>query len=399
MKLRFWHAAAISCFCLAGILRAETIAVSDPFADGRRLFEEKKYEEALTKFQKALEYLPHDPTILSWVGAADMQLSRYSEAEQALKEAVERGGTSYKFFELLAASQAHQSKWDAALATVRKYREVGPDDEKKENEEKLRTLEIALHLEKRLECLRREPPDRACADTELDAAWQLKPTDPAQHVSFTQIWMSKGLAEKDPARKAEFYAKAETAARSWVASAAEADRVRARIALGTVLVRQKKFDDAIPVLAEASKVDPSNCAIRLELARAHLGKEDFEQAKAAASGVIDCHADESQGYLLRATAEYGLEDCRSVIKDGAEYVKRSPGKEEPKFVVYCRSVIDSQRAEADRQKQAEDYKKWVRQQLEEGDKAVEESINKKPKHNGKKQDDKDSKPDEKDHRQ
>lgn len=383
MKSRRWYVAAL-CFCLVGVVGAQTF--TDPFAEGREAFEAKKYEEALAKFRRALEIVPGEPTILSWVGAANMQLARYAEAEAALTEAVAKGGTAYQFFELLAKSQIHQGKWDAALATIRRYREVAPEAEKQENEEKLRALESALHLEKRLECLRADPPNLLSADAELETAWKLNAKDPAQYVSFAQIWTSKALAEKDPVRKAEYYARAEAAARAWVASAADAaEKIRAKTALGTVLVRQKKYDEAITVLDEASKAEPSNCALKLQIARAYLGKEDFRQAKAMASEAIDCAPAEPQGYLLRATAEYQLEDCPSVVKDGAQFAQRAPGKEEPKFITYCKSVIKWERAQADRQKHADDYKKWILQQLEEGDKAVEESIGK-PKKDEKKND-------------
>lgn len=380
------------CVGIAGMLWAQE--AFDPFAEGRQLFEQQKYQEALVKFQKSLEYLPHDPTILSWIGATYLSLSKYAEAEQALTEALERGGTSYKFFELLSATQARQAKWDAALATIRRFREVGVEEEKKQNEEKLRTLEAALHLEKRLECLRREPADRACADQELDAAWQIHAKDPAQDVSFTQIWTSKGVAEQDPARKAEAYARAETAARSWLQSAPEADKPKAKMALAIVLVRQKKYDDALPFLEQIRSADPANCAAKLELARAYLGKEDYAQAKTFASEAIECRPEETQGYLLRATAEYGLDDCPSVVRDGAEYKKRAAGKEAPKFVAYCRSVLDSQRAAVDeKQKHAEDMKRWIQQQLEEGDKAVEEALKPRQRTPTKKPDEKSKKSD------
>src|SRR5262245_28618362 len=221
MRPRSPRLAVLLGLCLAGTVWAQTI--SDPFAEGRRLFEEKKYAEALAKFRKSLEYLPHDPTILSWVGAAQISLSQFAEAEQSLTEAVDRGGTSYEFFELLAASQTRQGKWDAALATLARYREVGPEAERKANEEKLRNLEVALHLEKRGECLRREPADQQCADTELESAWKLGTKDPAQAATLAQIWMSEGVSESDPKQKAEFLGRAEAAARTWLGAAAPAE--------------------------------------------------------------------------------------------------------------------------------------------------------------------------------
>ncbi len=373
MRPRSPHIVPLLGIFLAWSVLAQTI--SDPFAEGRRLFEEKKYEEALAKFQKSLEYLPHDPTILSWVGASQLSLSRFAEAEQSLTEAVDRGGTSYQFFELLAASQARQAKWDAALGTVKRYREVGPEVERKENEEKLRALDVALHLEKRGECLRRDPPEHPCADTALEAAWQLGANDPAHAATFAQVWLSHGVSETEPARKGELLARAETASRVWVAAAGAAEANRARVFLGTTLVRERKFEEAAGVLEEARTAEPSNCSVKLELARAYLGRENYPKVKAAASEAITCKPEDAIGYFLRASAEFGLEECPAVVKDGAEYLKRvPPGKEEPKFVKYCKSVLESQRAQADQQEYKKQMERWVRQQLEEGDRTVEETL-------------------------
>jgi len=373
MRTRSPRLALLLGFCLASSVWAQTI--SDPFAEGRRLFEEKKYEEALAKFRLSLEYLPHDPTILSWVGAAQMSLSKYAEAEQSLTEAVERGGTSYEFFELLAASQARQGKWDAALATVKRYREVGPEAERKTNEAKLKNLEVALNLEHRAECLRSEPPAQACAEAALEAAWRVGTQDPAQSATFAQIWLSQGVSESDATRKAELLSRAETASRTWLAAAPPAEANRAKIFLGTTLVRERKFQEALPVLEEASKAEPGNCSVKLELARAYLGQENWAQVKAVATEAIACKPDEPIGYFLRASAEFGLEECPAVVKDGAEYLKRlPPGKEEPKFVKYCKSVLDTQRAQADQEEYKKQMDRWIRQQLEDGDKAVEETL-------------------------
>lgn len=369
MRPRLWHVAILLCLCLGTVL-AQTL--SDPFADGRRVFEEKKYAEALVKFQEALAFVPDDPTILSWIGACHMGLSQFAEAEKAIGQAVEKGGAAYKFYELLMTSQARQGHWDDALATIRRYREVAPEEEEKENDEKLRALQAALHLEKRLVCLRRDPPDQQCAEAELDAAWQLKPKDTAQYVQFAQIWLLKAHAEKDPARKVELYQRSEAAARDWVASAPAADAIRAKATLGRILVRQKKYDEAIGLLEEVRKAAPSDCAVRLDLARCYIGKSDFAQAKAAATEAIGCNPGEAQGYLLRAMADHGLDDCPAVLKDGAEYVKRAQDKEEPRFVRYCKEVVEWQKREQDRQKRLEEYKKWIQRALEEGSESPDE---------------------------
>src|SRR5262249_36888136 len=151
----------------------------------------------------------------------------------------------------------------------------------------------------------------------------------AQAPTFTQIWLSRGAMEQDPAKKAELYGRAEAAVRTWLASAPDADKVRAKTTLANLLLRQKRYDDAIPLIEELKAGDPANCSARLELARAYLGKEDYPKARAAAADAVECQPAEPQGYLLRATAAYAADDCPAVVKDGAEYAKRAPNRGEP----------------------------------------------------------------------
>jgi tetratricopeptide (TPR) repeat protein len=338
----------------------------DPFEAGRKLFEQQKYAEALAKFQETLKWVPEDPLVLSWIGACHVSLSQFPEAEKALKAAIDNGGNSYKFFELLTVSQVRQAKWDDALATIKRYRETATADEVQQNLDKLRAVESALHLEKRVACLRLDPPDKDCADAEAETAWALGAQDPAQSAQFAQIWLARGASETDPARRDAMYARAEAASRAWLAAAPAPDSARAKASLGTALVRQKKLDEALTVLEEAIQADPLNCALRGEVTRVHLAREDFPAAKAAATEMIACRSDDPQGWLFRAMAEHGLENCPGVLKDGAEYMKRAPGKDEPKFVTYCKQVLDWKKAEDERKKQLDEYKKWVQQQLESG---------------------------------
>ena len=308
----------------------------DPFQEGKRLFEEKKFAEALERFKQALEYLPDDQSILSWIGACHMSLAQYPEAEVALGKAIDAGGRDYRFFELLAASQVQQRKWDAAIATVKKYRDLTPDAEEAEHDQTLRTLESALRLEKRADCAAAEPPDRACTDAEAEAAWALKPLDPTQYDRFMQIWIGKAVIEQDPAKREEYLSRTEIAAKTWIPSATGADAIRAKAILGNVFLRQKRYDEAQATLEEVKKADPTFCAVMFDLARVQLGKGDFNAAKGMATEGIACAPDDPQGYLLRATAEYGLDDCPAVVKDGAEFAKRAAGKASPMFMNWLR---------------------------------------------------------------
>ncbi len=362
MKFRSWLVVFILALCVAGTVRAQS---TDPFVEGFRLYEEKKFAEALVKFREALKWVPDDPTVLSWIGATHMSLAQYADAEKVLTAAIDNGGTTYKYFELLTLSQINQSRWDAALTTIRRYRDATDDADEQENDEKLRNLESALHLEKRLVYLKQSPPDKESAAKEADAAWNLHPKDVTQYAQFAQIWLGAAVAETDAAKKADLYARAESAARTWLASGTGPDVATVRVILGTALLRQKKFDEAIRVLGEACTAEPTNCRLKLEVTRAHLGKEDYVQAKIAATEAITCDPNDPQGYFLRAVAFRGLDDCPSVVKDGADYVRRSPGKEEPRFITYCKELLAYKKGEEeDRKKRYEEYKKWILQQLE-----------------------------------
>lgn len=353
---------------LAALLAASASAqFDDPFVEGKRLFEAQKFAESLEKFKEALQYVPDDQSILSWIGACHMSLAQYPEAEQALGKAIDAGGRDYRFFELLAASQVQQRKWDAAIGTVKKYRDLAPDDEEKGHDAVLRNLESALRLEKRVDCLRREPPDRECDDAEAEAAWRLEPTDPVQYNRFMQIWIAKGASEQDPAKRAEYMARSEKSILAWLPNAPAADAPRLKAILGNIYLKQKRYDEAITTLEAVKAADPTLCSVRFDLVRVHLGKNELETAKSLATEAIACAPDDPQGYLLRATAEYGLDDCPAVVKDGAEFAKRAAGKTSPKFVAYCKNVMDWEKSEKDRQKRVDEYKKWLLQQIEYGD--------------------------------
>jgi tetratricopeptide (TPR) repeat protein len=351
----------------------------DPNVEGRHLFEEKKYAEAIVKFTEALNYLPNDPSILSWLAACHLNLGHLPQAEDALSRAIAAGGKEYRFFELLAATQFQLKEIDAAIATVHKYREVAPAAEQAQNDAKLRVVESEMHLAKRVECLKKDPPDKACGDAEAEAAWALESKSITHALQFSQIWNYAAGAEQDPVKRDQYLQRTEVATREWLKSATGADALRAKSVLGSVLTRQKRYDEAITVLGEIVAADPSRFSARVDLIRAYLAKEDFVAAKQASSDAIALAPEDPQGYLHRAMAEYGLEDCPAAVKDGAEYVKRAAGKPTPKFLEYCKGVMQWEQAERDRKKhQVEDYKKWLMQQLDYGDEESTDGQAKKP---------------------
>lgn len=376
MRFRFIVFAVVVAALVCGAALAQ---FEDPFVAGKSLFEQKKYAEALERFKEAAQYLPNDQSILSWIGACHMSLAQYPEAEQALSRAIDAGGRDYRFFELLAASQVQQKKWDAAIASVKRYRDLTPDEEEKGHDEVLRTLESALRLEKRVVCLKSDPPDRACGEAEADAAWALKPNDPATYNTFMQIWYAAAVGEQDLVKREEYFRRTESAATTWLQHATGDDVQKAKMTLSSVYLKQKRYDDAIVVLDQIKAANPTYCVARFDLTRAYLGKGEFEKSKALAADAIACAPDDPQGYLLRATAEYGLDDCPSVVKDGAEFAKRAAGKASPKFVSYCKNVIDWEKSEKDRQKRLDEYKKWLMQQIEYGDEEAGEEAAQPPK--------------------
>ncbi len=365
MKRRFAMMIAVLCVALHGAALAQ---FEDPNVAGRQLFDEKKFVEAAAKFKEALTYRSNDPSILSWLAACHLNLGQLPEAEDALARAIAAGGKEFRFFELLAATQFQQKKIDQAIATVRKYREVTPEAEQATNDAKLRTFEAEMHLAKRVECLRQTPPDRAGADAAAETAWVLEAKSLTHASQFAQIWNVAAGAEQDPAKRDEFLKRTETATREWLKTATGPDALRAKTILGSVLTKQKRYDDSIPLLREIIAADPTRFAARIDLIRAYLAKEDFNAAKQAASEAIAIAPNNPQGYLHRAMAEYGLEDCPSVVKDGTEFARLAAGKPSPKFLEYCKGVLDWQQSEKDRKnQQVADYKKWLMEQLDYGD--------------------------------
>jgi tetratricopeptide (TPR) repeat protein len=124
MRTRFVAPIALLAALWSGMVLAQ---YEDPNVEGRHLFEEKKFAEAAVKFKEALNFLPNDPSILSWLAACHLNLNQLPEAEDALARAIAAGGKEYRFFELLAATQFQLKKYDDAIESFRQSIRLKPD--------------------------------------------------------------------------------------------------------------------------------------------------------------------------------------------------------------------------------------------------------------------------------
>jgi tetratricopeptide (TPR) repeat protein len=90
-----------------------------------------------------------------------------------------------------------------------------------------------------------------------------------------------------------------------------------RVELGQMLMQIQKPDQAIPVLEEAVRRAPSDTAPRTELVRAHLDKQDFRGAHAAAADLKLLNPQSAAGFYLSGMAALGLnqpDEARSELE-------------------------------------------------------------------------------------
>jgi Flp pilus assembly protein TadD len=90
-----------------------------------------------------------------------------------------------------------------------------------------------------------------------------------------------------------------------------------RVELGQMLMQIQKPDQAIPVLEEAVRRAPTDATARTELVRAHLDKQDFRGAHAAAADLKLLDPKSATGFYLSGMAALGLnqpDDARTELE-------------------------------------------------------------------------------------
>jgi tetratricopeptide (TPR) repeat protein len=140
----------------------------------------------------------------------------------------------------------------------------------------------------------------------------LSPRDPKLLVAAGDIFF-----KERPEVAADYYRKAVEV---------EPSNNRARVQLAATLVRSMKYDDALPLLADAISREPGNYIAHTNLATALFKLQRYAEAAREFVWVIRARPDISASYFFLAISLDKLGDCQQAVRTYQEFVRRAdPG--------------------------------------------------------------------------
>ena len=320
---------------------------NDNFAEGQRLFNEKKFEAALEQFKEADALVPNEPRVYSWIAACLNELGRYAEAEKRLQGALEIIRESQKqdasklvtvppidvgYFQLLALIQTNLHEYEKARATLDTYKfnDDGSEDAKN-TKQALATAKQTIRARMVVigtECVK--TGDLECTRKAFSQAEAIQRSNPPLLETVARDAVAKADREpnktdEEKANRAKQFDVAVKTTRMWVAeapSSPDAQRLLAKaLAGGRTKEGCEEATKVLNALWDASS-DPAkrDSTIQLDLAVAQYCLENWDQAAAAASSFIALNPDDprGRGYCLRSSAQFQLGRCPETIEDGAK---------------------------------------------------------------------------------
>ncbi len=107
--------------------KAEELAGSQGIIEygmGKISLQQKKYNDALSRFQKALEFMPNDDDCLYWLAHCYFKLERLDDAIHLLEKAINEGSTSTTIFRYCANLYTYKRDFHSAIRILKKGLEV-----------------------------------------------------------------------------------------------------------------------------------------------------------------------------------------------------------------------------------------------------------------------------------
>jgi serine/threonine-protein kinase len=222
-----------------------------------------KYEEALSKLQEALQLEPADTAVPAQI--AEIEKAQQADEARQLEERRRRVDA----LKNEAATLAQGKRFDDALSKLRQALEIEPTDDAVKAQiaevEKAKQVEQAHQLEqrrRRVDALKNEAATLAKENrfddalSKLQQALQLEPTDDA---------VKAQIAEVENAQQAEQAHQLEQRRR--------VDSLRNEAA---TLAKESRFDDALSKLQQALQLEPTDDAVKAQIAEVEKAKQAEE---------------------------------------------------------------------------------------------------------------------------
>jgi tetratricopeptide (TPR) repeat protein len=344
---------------------------NESFAEGQRLFNEKKFEAALEQFKEADALVPNEPRVYSWIAACLNELGQYAEAEKRLVRALEIIRESQKqdasklvtvppidvgYFQLLSLIQTNLHEFEKARNTLETY--TFPDDGSEDAKKTKQALEASKQTVRArmvaigTDCVR--AGDLECGRKALTQAEAIQKANSSLRESLARDAVVRadrepGATDEEKANRAKQFESAVKVTRFWLEEAPNSPDAQRLLAKALAGGRTKEgCEEATRVLTAlwSASTDPAkrDSTIQLDLAVAYSCLEHWEQASAAASSFIELNPTDprGQGYCLRSFAQFQLGHCPETIEDGARCKNADGTARQLKHVEVCQQHLDKQ---------------------------------------------------------
>lgn len=248
-----------SCMLLSACLRSPVSTLSAVrFSLIAALKALKRYPEALDSFERALSFNPDFYPSLRGRTDALTTLERYEEAIASATAAIKVKSDDPSPYADRAFAELKSRKLEEAVADYQQARSLGDESHETKRLQAIALSQRAVELDKE--------GDLVKAEKYYDLAIEFEGTE-SRLFNRAFLYMRTGRTEK----AIEGYKQVTQMA---------PQNFQARAALGTLLLQREDFSSAIPVLKEASALQPNAADITFNLGFAYLREDELDQAEA-----------------------------------------------------------------------------------------------------------------------
>lgn len=289
--------------------RLRKLEVAEHYRKGGRLFQEKRYGEALKELEIVLSLNPQDADARFAAGLAYQRLGRLNEAIETFKKVIEIDPGRIDAYFQIAVTYDAQAAYEEAIEAYKKVISLAPDSpQAKEAKERLpegeRRLKTRRHFEAAAELIRKEQWPEALKETQAILA--IEPKNP--NALFNLGLIHHQLHEDDQAIEA-----------LKKALEIDPDFQKAHYQLGVIYDDQWKFREAVPFYERVMAIDARTSEAekagerldilksilegeeKVQVAKELMEREDFTGAIREIEGLIAVKPDDPNLYFTLAT--------------------------------------------------------------------------------------------------
>jgi tetratricopeptide (TPR) repeat protein len=281
-------------------------------------FKAGRYVEAAAEFQTLVDQSPNYDFGWFMLGNCFLKMNKLADAEKNLKKAIELKGDNFNYHNSLAAAYLGQRKFADTVRTLDTAEGLLPNDstakfaffsQRGTANSALQRWDDAVRDLERAAAIRKDPAvysqlgtvhfnrgDNTKAAQAFQEATRLDPNSPPEiYRLLAEALLNEGARAGDPNRKRNAYLEAMRAAEK-LRSLRPADHAAVDL-VGQAALGAGDFRTAEDSFARVLQMKPDHCLAMMNLARAHIARDQWKDAERHLLGAATCSPRDNQVYL------------------------------------------------------------------------------------------------------